>query len=66
MRRKAETKAAATGGSRRAEKKPWWQAELDAGEAQKRTSKAEDDLAAYREEVRALDIEARTWKHGPL
>lgn len=57
VRRKAAEKTAKSGGrgsDKAAGKKPWWQDELDAAAAAKRTSKAEDDISAYRDEVCCL------------
>lgn len=53
MRRKAAEKAAKAGGrgADKATKKPWWQEELDGAAAAKRTSKADDDISAYRAEA---------------
>ncbi len=53
VRRKAAEKAAKAGGrgADKATKKPWWQEELDGAAAAKRTSKADDDISAYRAEA---------------
>ena len=58
MKRKAAAKAAAGGEAEKPAKKPWWQAELDAGAVAKRTSKAEDDAEAYRAEVWPFGIKS--------